>query len=337
VRTRPLARVASHVFVNSFHYRSCGIYSFFHRQLAAAIRSSFIPSSPSYLTETRSGCRSAGLPCFPSATTHNHSVAGRAHATIPASTSPSNPILQARAAELEQQVDAPAAQVPTYSQLLCPFTLSCPRSSLYSSIDSVSIEMLARRAQHPSAMSIGNLPPAVHASGHVDADFDGPWGQASPLQRFKIVWRRLVPSYIVVLGVYFATSFIFFKCVPRPLHLRLPTAAHASPFSACRYVIYDSEGRVKPVKGSCFSLAEMQENLCVFAAGQGAYGLIAFGQAAVGLIVIAQGSVGMQRQCQRAIRPPPPHPTPLRHNSGCWPGRTFPRVFCWPGRHRLLR
>ncbi len=53
---------------------------------------------------------------------------------------------------------------------------------------------------------------------------------------------------------------------------------------------------MKPVKGSCFSLAEMQENLCVFAAGQGAYGLIAFGQAAVGLIVIAQGSVGMQWQ-----------------------------------------
>jgi hypothetical protein len=82
---------------------------------------------------------------------------------------------------------------------------------LYSSIDSVSIEMLARNAHHPNTATMVPLPPAVHASGHVDADFDGPWGEASPWQRLKIVWRRLIPAYIIVFGVYFATAFIFFK------------------------------------------------------------------------------------------------------------------------------
>lgn len=197
-------------------------------------------------------------------------------------------VLQARAAELEQHADAPAVQVPTYSQLLCPFTLNCDRNPSYSTIGSVSIEMLARSAQqHPYSASTGQLPPAVHASGHVEADFDGPWGEASPLQRLKIVWRRLIPTYIVTWGIYFATAFIFFKCRSPCLHSRSP-----SHISVCRYVIYDNEGRVKPLKGSCFSVAEMQANLCVFAAGQGAYGLIAVGQAAVGLLVIAQGSVG---------------------------------------------
>jgi hypothetical protein len=67
-------------------------------------------------------------------------------------------------------------------------------------------------------------------------------------------------------------------------------------------VIYDNSGNVKPVKGACFSIADMQENVCVFAAGQGAYGLIAVGQAAVGLIVLAQGGVGKHRSVRVSHR-----------------------------------
>lgn len=75
----------------------------------------------------------------------------------------------------------------------------------------------------------------------------------------------------------------------------LPPPVFLSDLLRARYVVYDNSGNVKPVKGACFSIAEMQENVCVFAAGQGAYGLIAVGQAAVGLIVIAQGGVGKRR------------------------------------------
>jgi hypothetical protein len=97
--------------------------------------------------------------------------------------------------------------------------MMCQRKALRSNSDSVSIEMLARTSQqHPSAASMHQLPPAVHASGYVDADFDGPWGGASPIQRLKTVWPRLIPAYLVVFGIYFATAFLFFK-YSRPLHL----------------------------------------------------------------------------------------------------------------------
>ncbi len=147
--------------------------------------------------------------------------------------------------------------------------------------------MLARNAQqHPYALTMDQLPPAVHASGYIEADFDGPWGSVSPTQRLKLVWRRFIPVYIVVFGVYFATAFVFFKCASPFRHNR------RNAYLCFRYVVYDNDGHVKPLKGSCFNLADMQENLCVFAAGQGAYGLICVGQAAVGLLVLAQGSVG---------------------------------------------
>lgn len=74
--------------------------------------------------------------------------------------------------------------------------------------------MLARNAQqHPNAASLDQVPPAVHASGFVEVDFEGPWGGAAPLQRLKTIWRRLIPAYLIVLGVYFATAFLFFKYV----------------------------------------------------------------------------------------------------------------------------
>jgi hypothetical protein len=92
--------------------------------------------------------------------------------------------------------------------------LKCKRNRLHSSPDSVSIEMLARSAQqHPNAAAMDQLPPAVHASGYVEADFDGPWGSASPAQRLKSVWRRLIPAYIAVFGIYFATAYLFFRYV----------------------------------------------------------------------------------------------------------------------------
>ena len=202
-----------------------------------------------------------------------------------------NSSFQARAAELDQHVDA-SARVPTYFELMCPVALrSCKRGHSTSVTNSVSIEMLARNAQqHPYALTMDQLPPAVHASGYIEADFEGPWGSSSPKQRLKVVWRRFIPVYITVLGVYFATAYVFFKYASpcRPIS---PTAHVPS-----RYVVYDNDGHVKPLKGSCFNLADMQENICVFAAGQGAYGLIAVGQAAVGLVVLAQGGVGAYHQ-----------------------------------------
>ena len=90
--------------------------------------------------------------------------------------------------------------------------IKCERKRSYSSPDSVSIEMLARNAQqHSNVASLDQAPPAVHASGFVEVDFEGPWGGAAPFQRLKTVWRRLIPAYLVVFGVYFATAFLFFK------------------------------------------------------------------------------------------------------------------------------
>jgi hypothetical protein len=54
----------------------------------------------------------------------------------------------------------------------------------------------------------------VYASGYVETDFEGPWGSGSPVQRLKMVWRRLLPTFIVVYGVYFATAYVFFKYQP---------------------------------------------------------------------------------------------------------------------------
>jgi len=123
-----------------------------------------------------------------------------------------NSSFQARAAELDQHVEA-SARVPTYFELMCPVALrSCKRGHSTSVTNSVSIEMLARNAQqHPYALTMDQLPPAVHASGYIEADFEGPWGSSSPKQRLKVVWRRFIPVYIIVLGVYFATAYVFFK------------------------------------------------------------------------------------------------------------------------------
>jgi hypothetical protein len=68
--------------------------------------------------------------------------------------------------------------------------------------------------QHPGASGLSQLPPAVYASGYVETDFEGPWGSGSPVQRLKMVWRRLLPTFIVVYGVYFATAYVFFKYQP---------------------------------------------------------------------------------------------------------------------------
>jgi hypothetical protein len=252
------------------------------------------------------------------------------------SDSPRNSSFQARAAELDQHVDA-SARVPTYFELMCPVALqNCKRGHSTSVTSSVSIEMLARNAQqHPYALTMDQLPPAVHASGYIEADFEGPWGSSSPKQRLKVVWRRFIPVYIIVFGVYFATAYVFFKYASpcRPIS---PTAHLSS-----RYVVYDNEGRVKPMKGSCFNLADMQENICVFAAGQGAYGLIAVGQAAVGLVVLAQGGVGTYRQSvallYHTFTPLSSRPSsPSRHHTRRGPGRTFSRIFYRPSRVGLF-
>jgi hypothetical protein len=252
------------------------------------------------------------------------------------SNAPCDSSFQARAAELDQHVDA-SARVPTYFELMCPVALqNCKRGHSTSVTSSVSIEMLARNAQqHPYALTMDQLPPAVHASGYIEADFEGPWGSSSPKQRLKVVWRRFIPVYIIVFGVYFATAYVFFKYASprRPIS----PAAHLSS----RYVVYDNEGRVKPMKGSCFNLADMQENICVFAAGQGAYGLIAVGQAAVGLVVLAQGGVGTYRQSvallYHTFTPLSSRPSsPSRHHTCRGPGRTFSRIFHRPSRVGLF-
>ena len=98
--------------------------------------------------------------------------------------------------------------------------------------------------------------------------------------------RVALPSHLSHCYIYMQTPHIWLGSRP------ISPTAHVSS----RYVVYDNDGHVKPLKGSCFNLADMQENICVFAAGQGAYGLIAVGQAAVGLVVLAQGGVGAYHQ-----------------------------------------
>lgn len=59
------------------------------------------------------------------------------------------------------------------------------------------------------------------------------------------------------------------------------------------FVIFDDEGKVKPVKSTCLDYRDSVNNICIFSAGQVSYGLLSLGQVNIGLVCIGQVNIGL--------------------------------------------
>ena len=83
-------------------------------------------------------------------------------------------------------------------------------------------------------------------------------------------WVALVMGFLIILGGFVATLYIFLS-----------------------FVVLDHNGNVKPFKGLCTTPNDMRDNLCYFSVGQISYGIISLGQVNIGLICIGQVSIGL--------------------------------------------